>query len=204
MAKLRSLPLVCLIAAVIVSCDNNPAPTLPPATPGGGFIIETFRSVNGGPDITEPSVELNSSWVNDLSGAAGDPGTFTVITSALGLASAVGKRAPASWKFTWVASADETNGCDGQSTTENAFLNQIVGVVCEEFVVSESVGNAIGSFTMSPNPVYIAAPPSTATVTGNGLSSTNGMPLVQYYTLDGTLVAQENATSVSANTMQIS
>src|SRR5579885_2535361 len=97
---------VCLFAVVFVSCENNPPATLPPSTPGGGFIIESLVSVNGGPEIPEPSVDLYNQWMSDDAGAAGDPTAFTVITGTLGLASAVGKRAPATWRFIWQAAAD--------------------------------------------------------------------------------------------------
>jgi hypothetical protein len=59
---------------------------------------------------------------------------------------------------------------------------------------------------MSPYPIYISSPPSSATITGSGLSTTYGMPRVQYYTMDGTFIAQEQATSVASGgtSMQIS
>lgn len=205
MRKLKWMLLVSLSLSLIaaVSCDNSPPPTLPPATPGGGFVIESFKSINGGPDITEPSVEITSNWQADLAGASGDPTVFTVITSILGLAPAVGKRAPAKWQFTWVASADDSNICDGKDITLSVQLNGIAGVVCEEFVTSESVAASASAFSMSPNPVFTTAPPSAGTITGTGFNSTYGMPLAQYYTLDGTLISQENATSVSSDGTQI-
>lgn len=200
---LKWLLLLCLISAVIVSCDDSPPTTLPPASPGGGFIIETLTSYNGGPDIPEPSVEIDSNWLADLTGAAGDATAFTVITNGLGLATAIGKRAPAKWRFTWVASADASDVCDGKHTDINAPLNETVGVLCE--VTEVVVASSASIFLMSPNPVYTGAPPSAGTVMGSGLSSTYGMPLAQYYTMDGTLISQENATSVSGDgtSMQI-
>jgi hypothetical protein len=63
----------------------------------------------------------------------------------------------------------------------------------------------ISSFALYPAVAYVSSSTASATVVGEGLTSTYGMPLVQYYTLDGTLVAQENATSVASNgaSMQI-
>ena len=197
--------LLFLSVLIIGGCEDNPPPTLPPATPGGGFIIESSASLNGSIPLTEAYVNIGSSWQSDELGASGDPTSFNADTGALGLAAANGKRAPAIWAFTWLASPPETQGCIGHVTTTIVALNEVVNVICTITAVAESVSATTSSFQMSPNPVYITTPPSTATVTGNGLSSTYGMPMIQYYTLDGTFVAQETASSVSNSTsMQIS
>jgi hypothetical protein len=54
-------------------------------------------------------------------------------------------------------------------------------------------------FAVSPNPVYTCAPPANGTITGSGLSLAYGMPVVQYFSPDGTLIGQESATSVSSD-----
>jgi hypothetical protein len=200
--KLKWL-LLLLSAIVIAGCEDNPPPTLPPATPGGGFIVETKKTENGGPPITDPSVEIDGDWQRDLVGAAGDPSHLTVITNTIGLAAAGGKRAPANWKFTWTAAPDDSEVCARQTLKQDVALDGIAYLQCD---VTTVVILSAAAFSFSPNPVYTLAAPPTGTVSGQGLTTTYGMPMVQYYKMDGTFVGQENATSVSSGgtSMQIS
>jgi hypothetical protein len=197
MRHLKWLLLLCLIAGVIVSCENNAPPTLPPVTPGGGFILQTSVTINGSLPITAPGVTVEGEWQSDEPGAAGDPSTFTVTTNALALASLSGKRAPAVWKLTWLGGGP-ASACTGVVAENTVQLNELAVFLC--IIQTNSSGtSSAAAFSLAPNPVYTGAPPSGGTVIGSGLSTTYGMPLVQYYTLDGTLIAQENATSVASN-----
>jgi hypothetical protein len=58
---------------------------------------------------------------------------------------------------------------------------------------------ASAGFSFSPFVVYAPAAPTAATIAGSGFNPTYGMPLVQYFSPNGTLVAQETATSVSSD-----
>jgi len=49
-------------------------------------------------------------------------------------------------------------------------------------------------------PVYSSAPPDVGAITGSGLSSTYGMPTVQYYDVNGTQVDEETASYLSGGT----
>jgi hypothetical protein len=60
------------------------------------------------------------------------------------------------------------------------------------------------SFTVNPNPIYLIEPPANTSIAGSGFTSTYGMPVVQYFSLQGTLLAQATATSVSSNGTVIS
>jgi len=165
--------------------------------------VETKKTENGGPPITDPSVEIDGDWQRDLVGAAGDPSHLTVITNTIGLAAAGGKRAPANWKFKWTAAPDDSEVCAGQTLKQDVALNGIAYLQCD---VTTVVILSAAAFSFSPNPVYTLAAPPTGTVSGQGLTTTYGMPMVQYYKMDGTFVGQENATSVSSGgtSMQIS
>jgi hypothetical protein len=200
--KLNSVLLLVMVA-LIGGCPSPP-PTLPPATPGGGFIIETGLSFNGGPAVSTAAVGVTATWQGDLPGAGGDPTQFNVVTNQLGLASASGKRAPAQWNFKWYFAPGPASACVGQSVTESVQLNDIAASDCQIYQTSNSVVSW-GAFQMSPKPVYISSPPQVGTITGSGLKSTYGMPLVQYYKMDGTFVSQEQATTVASGgtSMQI-
>ncbi len=206
MRCVKLLLFLLLVGAVVFSCDDDTSPTLPPATPGGGFIVATYTNVDNEGPIAETAVAVAGNWQEDLPGAAGDATPFNVTTNSLGLAAVQSARAPAEWTFTWISSEYAPAECNGVTATNDIPLNSTQAFTCLILTGSESASIVPSSFSLSPNPVYISSAPSSGTVFGSGISSTYGMPLVQYYTLDGTLVAQENATSVSSDgtSMQIS
>lgn len=195
------LTLILLIVAlsIAISCNDT---TPPEATPGGGFLIQTLVNENG-IVFTAAGVAVLGKWQKDLPGAAGDPSQFTQITNSEGLAAVVGGRAPANWQFTWLSASGEGSVCDGFSASGDIALNQISDFTC---ITANFIGFvAASAISVSPNPINTTSPPNSITVTGQGFSTTYGMPLLQYFALDGTLVAQETATSVSGGTsMQVS
>lgn len=198
MRKLTRVLLTVVLTASAVGCDTGN--TLPTATPGGGFFIET-RIKESGIVYIEPGVGIIGNWVADLPGAAGDPSSWTKISNPQGLISVVGGRAPATWKGTWVSDIGLGDACNGFSAQGPVAVGKISHITCEP---PSSVPQVIASpFTLSPNPINTTAPPSSVTVTGEGLNTTYGLPLIQYYDLNGNLVAQENATSVSSPTAMV-
>lgn len=204
MRTLRFLLLLLLTGIFVVSCDTGTSPTLPPATAGGGFIVSTSVNVDGEGPISEGFVGVAGAWQADLAGAAGIASPFNVTTDELGLVSVDGARAPAEWKLTWESSSFGPEGCDGHFLTLSIPLGEEAELICIINTEVASVSAATPSFSLTPNPVYLSAAPPSGTVQGSGFSSTYGMPLVQYYNLDGTLMGQENATSVNGTSIQIS
>src|SRR2546425_10383481 len=120
--------------ALITGCEDSAPPTLPPATPGGGFIIETLFNDNG-ITSTAPGVAVIGDFQADLPGGAGDPARFTVITDSQGLAPAVGKRAPASWKFTWVNGPPPAQICANEWVVLDVPLDDIRQLWCNITIV---------------------------------------------------------------------
>src|ERR1700733_15210715 len=60
------------LVVVFVACKSGP--TLPPATAGGGFIIQTIYVSPSGPfAVVAGGVNILGSWVADVTGATGDP-----------------------------------------------------------------------------------------------------------------------------------
>ena len=54
-------------------------------------------------------------------------------------------------------------------------------------------------FTVDPSVIDVDYPPPTVTVSGSGISSSGGMPTVEYYNVNGILVAQQSALQVAAD-----
>jgi len=189
--KLKYL-LSVLVVAAIAGCDDT-GPTLPPTTSGGGWFINTIFIPAQGPISVVGDVGVSGTWQSDGAGAKGDASAFTVVTdSSAGLAAVVNGRVPATWKLTWKAGGPLE--CDGHSA--NATPAQQGDV--EEFICFEIVIPTVG-FSFSPNPLFQDNPPSMSTIHGKGFSSQYGMPLVQYYNLQGQLVAQARATAVAGD-----
>jgi hypothetical protein len=172
------------------------SPTLPPATPGGGFIIETGFNPYGAPVlvIPAPGSSIQGTWQSDSYGATGDPSSWTEMTNAEALASVVNGRAPATWTFTWVSSVTFP-ACSGKQSNGTVSLHGIEGIVCYER--GGYVSGEAQPFVFSPNPLNPASLPSTVTIQGSGFISTYGMPVVQYFDMQGNLVTQQAVTSVS-------
>ncbi len=188
-------------------------PTLPEANPGGGFFVETLYDgeVPGAPAKPIPFIQFKADWQSEPpppSVSMGNPAEINDTTGPEALASEPTGRVPATWKFTWESPTGAVPpnyyGCLGVNSTgfvpgkTPAGAIAIVQFVCYTTVAPPVFLSKLSNgFGMSPNPIYSYAPPSTGTVSGSGFSYTYGMPMVQYYSMDGTLVAQETASYVA-------
>ena len=151
--------------------------------PNRGFNVQTLVNVNGS-DISQ-----NAHVIADFQYATGTlTGTlehFDVFTST-GFKPLTGAKVPAVWRF----AAFSFTGCPGLVTGEREMkLGQTVTIRC--------FTSSVGFFTASPATVDVNSPPTTGMITGQGISTTYGMPSVTYYTDSGTLAAEQTATSVA-------
>jgi hypothetical protein len=165
----------------------------------GGFIIETQVDYNGVLTVA-PGTTTYWSYIEDLPGAAGDGVYYESLTNELGLDSYGEGRVPAAWGFYWDFTLDlEAAECDGLSgTADIAEAGAVVNLICTIGGGFEGIEDA-PEFTFSPNPFNTEAPPSTVTITGSGFDPTYGMPIVQYFDMNGNLDAQQSATAVSSD-----
>lgn len=172
-------------------------PTLPPTTSGGGFFIETLTSFNLSPPVIAPVVQIKGEWVKDEPGAQGNASTWNQTTNGAGIGIINNGRVPADWKFTWVFSL--VSACEGQSVTATAHsVDDVVGLLCT--VTDVTFGASTNDDVFSPAPVLTdGSTGSEAYITGSGFSSQYGMPLLQYFDLNGNLVAQTNGDGVASD-----
>jgi hypothetical protein len=131
----------------------------------------------------------------------GDPSTFMSVTNSLALDSSLDGRAPAAWSILWYATTYvPAEACIGYVTTATTVPQKLINVRCS---VTSGGSSGIGmegtGFSFSPDPFNTAAPPSTVTITGSGFDPTYGMPIVQYFDMNGNLDAQQSATTVSSD-----
>jgi hypothetical protein len=199
---MRRTASITAVALLILLAGCKSGPTLPPATPGGGFIIQTIYSVGLIP-APAGNVTIGAAWVNDLAGATGNPSPFTVITNPEGLGSAAGERAPATWSFTWVAGGPDPACSSAQNNPFewNVAVNEVVGITC--YYVSTASLEEGDVMTFSPVTLFLNKLPASVTGTASGVSSQYGMPVLQYFDLSGTLIAQASASSVTSTSVTV-
>ena len=188
------------LVVVFVACKSGP--TLPPATAGGGFIIQTIYVSPSGPfAVVAGGVNILSSWVADVTGATGDPSAINVTTTPEGLASAAGKRAPAVWDFTWAGGGPDPACAAARNNPvqETVYVNAIQDITC--FYSPTSVVEEGEALTFSPGRLYESKLPSSVSGKASGISSQYGMPVLQYFDLTGTLIAQTSASSATSSSI---
>ena len=189
--------IMCLPSLLFVTLVGCPTAVTPTTTSGGGWIVETAYF---GPDIISlaPGTSLSGAWQSDGPNAAGSAAPWSVLTDSTALGVINNGRVPATWQVNWNFNA-EFPQCTGHSTTATPGYPGVVEEInCYEVVL----GSATFSFT--PNPINLNSPGAVSTIHGSGFSSTYGMPLVQYYDMNGNLIDQMNATSVAADGSSIS
>jgi hypothetical protein len=179
---------------VLTGCPPQ-SPTLPPATSGGGWILETgFVAYGTNFVIPAPLTTVSGSWLSEPSGATGDPSSFQVSTNADAIVALNDARAPATWTLTWVRSFSFP-ACAGQSTAQ-VTLHSI------ELFYCLATGGAVGElppFSFWPDPINPANLPASIMIQGSGFTSTYGMPVLQYFDMSGNLIDQRAVDSVSAD-----
>lgn len=200
--KTIRLGLIALGVVIFAGCPSSTPTTLPPATEGGGFLLETVLVSSAGVTAPVGGIEINGTWVRDGYNAAGDPNPIQGAAGLssfqpIGLIDANGKRAPATWAFKWVSGGPPI--CSQFPAIQVVIpLNSLTALLCEP----GSFGFG-PFFAFNPNPVMTYAPPSQGTITGSGMRGTYALPLVQYYSMSGTLIAQEHANYVSSDGTRI-
>ncbi len=200
MRKIVSYALTSLVVLALTGCPWDSGPTLPATTTGGGWFITTlFFALNGPMALLAPETSVNGTWKSDGQNAAGSASPFGVTTDTVAATAAVPNgRVPATWQL--VSSWSDPQ-CDGVT----ALATPSYPEVTEDFICYESSVEAMNSaFVVNPNPIYLSNLPSQITITGSGFSSTYGMPVVQYYSLQGTLIASTTVSYVSPDGSTIS
>jgi len=185
----------------LTGCPSS-GPTQPPTTAGGGFFISTFTSFNLSPPIVAPVVQIQMTWKKDLPGAVGNAATQNVTTNSAGIGIASNARVPATWNFKWVFSL--VGPCEGQNLDADAhFVDDDIPLVCTTEIiggVEQATASVLPDYSFAPNPIATdGSSGSEAVISGPNFSGQFGMPLVQYFDLNGNLITQANAVSVAAN-----
>jgi hypothetical protein len=206
MSKKIATLLLLLSSAFVFTGFYSCGPTLPSATTGGGFFIETEFIPANLPITPQPFVTTQWTWSSDLKGftAVGDPTTFQNTTNAAAIGVSENGRVSALWFVQWLAGGPA--GCVGAPDFPGTIFQSNPQRTTEVFCIeqplvggTEGIGST-GDFTFSPKPIYTdGSLGSTATISGSSFSSQYGMPLLRYYDSSGNLVNQANVTSVASD-----
>lgn len=165
-------------------CDKGPPP--PPAT---GFSIHTQNNllvVIGRQTVDFGNVDTAGNVINDIGTAYGVTTVFRHNTDTNGRYVVDDGRVPARWHFA------EFNG-----PCANRTLNDDVTAHKEQFLICIIPDPPF--FSVSPSSIDLNSPPTSFTISGSGLSTTYGMPVVEYYDEFGQLMAQTTATDVAGD-----
>jgi hypothetical protein len=173
----------CLLLVGLTGCPTGGGPSLPATTSGGGWYISTGYAGSDGIGAA-PETTVTGNWQADGQGALGDPSQFVVTTDAIAaIAAVVNGRVPATWGIAWNSSLSYPD-CDGLTSTATPDAQGRV----EEVTCFETTAEAESSlFVFNPNPINLYQPPSLSTIYGSGFTSQYGMPIVQYFSSQGTL-----------------
>jgi hypothetical protein len=164
-----------------------------PGPPNPGFRVKTTRTtiVSGSPlpqTVSAPGIGVTGSVqsVQCCVQISGTVGAFNGVTNGDAYYDVNGGKTPATWRFS------EHNGpCGGQSV--DAFIlnaGSTQPLDCRDIPIT--------FFNFLPSMIQRDYPPSSITIDGTGISAQGGMPTVEYYDLNGTLVAQNTASEVAA------
>jgi hypothetical protein len=153
--------------------------------PNAGFNVQTIVRANG-IDISQ-NAQVIADFQYATGSTTGSIEHFNVFT-ATGFKPLPSARVPGVWRF----QAFNFTGCPGLIGEEREMkLGQTVTLRC--FI------QTIFPFNASPSSVDVNSPPATGLITGQGISTTYGMPTVSYFTEAGTLAAEQTATAVGAD-----
>jgi hypothetical protein len=182
-----------LLSAVLMGASLTTGCWLWPfggGTPDPGFKArgEVWIQVVGQGTVFFMNTNVNGNWQFDNGSATGSTTTFS---SCCGTFNIPTGRVPARWQIF----AGVIGACVGQITNPNMDVNQ-----GDTKVARCLASGIIFPFSTSPGSIDLQAPPSTVSMTGSGISTTYGMPRVEYtdqYT--GALIATTTASSVSGD-----
>ena len=180
MKRLRLILIVALALFALMSCDdNNP--------PADGFSVGTLYQefVNGiptTPPFPDPGISFNATFVFG-NPTVGHLNTCSGTTNISAVFPCPDRKAPGAWAL------NETSGrCAGMGTSIDAVPGQVAGAVCKIFHIQ--------TLFVTPNfanPLVV----QTFHITGEGLSSTYGMPIVQIVNpIDSTVLVSTTASAI--------
>jgi hypothetical protein len=153
--------------------------------PNRGFDVETIVRSNGVDFAQTARVVADFQYATGTT--TGNVEHFNQFVN-LGFTQFTGARVPGVWRF----AASGYAGCPGVVPAEREMkLGNKIRLTCFTF--------GVGLFSSSPDSVDVTSPPATGTITGSGIDPTYGMPTVAYYNENGSLVADQVASSVASD-----
>lgn len=186
--KITQCLLILALLVVSLGADCGPAPPLV------GFHIATYETrlaSNGRPfSFLISGVDVDAYHVLDRPDLGVVQGSLTSLGyTSHGTDFYPQGRAAANWHFTL------GNGpCGGQSITFPVRQRETQPIACDE-----TGAYLRAPFYADPSAINLELPPAVVSVTGGGIDATFGMPAVDFYDDNGTLVAREYAYEVSSD-----
>lgn len=200
MRSLYALTAALFIGSLLGCPDTTPPP---PRLDSGFFIQTSFFPIFPPVIVVAPGITTHWDYVEDFTG--GDPprgstSSFDNTTNGAGVGVSENGRVPAIWHVTWKTAGPDPRcaGKNGNATADHP--QRTVEVMCFETVGppgSFSFAQG-GTFVFEPSVLYTDnSAGSIATISGQGLTSQFGMPVLRYFDSAGTLINHASATAVA-------
>lgn len=167
-----------------------------PSPPSPGFRITTHRTTiqpgNLFPsEVNAPNIFVNGNVTEVFCCVQiqGTVGAFSGSTNGSSYYDLAGGKTPAHWRL-----GEGSGPCSGQSVNVTIiYAGSTQPLNCRDVPIT--------FFNFAPSMIERAGPPATITIEGTDISTAGGMPTVEYYDLNGTLITQDTATDVSGGTV---
>jgi hypothetical protein len=188
MKKIKILFLMLMVVTVMAACASDP--------PKPGFRVSTTITRLNVFFFPETIAYTNAGVFGNLVGGlpslgpvTGNVGAFIGNTGSTAYYDVNGGVAPAAWVL---GISPGSPACGGQSDLVTIIrAGEDFGLDCLQI--------PIFFFVVDPSTIDVDYPPPLVTVSGSNISSTGGMPTVEYYNSYGILVAQQAASQVAVD-----
>jgi hypothetical protein len=163
-----------------------------PGPPNPGFRVKTTRTTRiGGSPVPSTSDANSISVFGTLTSTypglqtTGNIGAFSGVTNANAYYDVNGGKTAAIWQL-----GEWSGPCADQSISQQILnAGSTITLDCRDITIP--------FFFFSPSMIQRDSPPESLAVEGSGISTAGGMPTVEYYNMNGVLVAQDTATQVA-------
>lgn len=188
----RVIHLLLILGTLFASTSCKPPS--PPPPPPNGFLVKTYdqtfvNEIPTTPPIPAPLTGFTSRFIFTTKPTNGTLTDCTGTTDATASFPCPDRKVPAVWEFKFTSGFCFTTR--PIATDFDVDPGSTVHFICERHT---------RQFFFSPSSIDVNASPATVEVTGDGLYSTYGMPVIEFVnTWTGNIVASTTASAISAD-----
>ncbi len=150
--------------------------------PNRGFDLEIYAVSPFNGVRIQTGARLQGQLLASNSQTTGTIDNFTQDINGVGLTRITGAKAPGTWRFTYPVSPIVPTLCLGITVADrNVSRGQLVPLDCQ--------GRAFFAFSASPDVIEYENPPTSLTLSGDGMENVQGNPAIALYDSQGTFIS---------------